>query len=77
MNISDKMIFDGRTIISSIIAIGYTVYAMKTKKFIRDYDSDKFHKFSRRQKKICMSFNFIITCIIGISGIYILIKTLL
>ena len=40
-------------------------------------DSDKFHKFSRRQKKICMSFNFIITCIIGISGIYILIKTLL
>lgn len=32
MNISDKMIFDGITIISSIIAIGYTVYAMKTKK---------------------------------------------
>lgn len=51
MNISDKMIFDGITIISSIIAIGHTVYAMKTKKFIRDYDSDKFHKFSRRQKK--------------------------
>ena len=51
MHVNDKMIFDGITILSAIIAIGYTVYAMKTKKFIRDYDSDKFHKFSKRQKK--------------------------
>lgn len=51
MNISDKMIFDGITIISSIIAIGYTVYAMKTKNLLEIMILINFINFQDDKKK--------------------------
>ena len=55
-------------IISSIIAI----YSIITKSYIRQYNLEKFEHFSLNQKKVCIVFNFIMTLIIGISGVYIL-----
>ena len=59
-------------IISSIIAIGYSIYSIITKSYIRQYNLEKFEHFSLNQKKVCIVFNFIMTLIIGISGVYIL-----
>lgn len=62
-------------IISSIIAIGYSIYSIYsiiTKSYIRQYNLEKFEHFSLNQKKVCIVFNFIMTLIIGISGVYIL-----
>ena len=56
-------------IISSIIAIGYSIYSII---YIRQYNLEKFEHFSLNQKKVCIVFNFIMTLIIGISGVYIL-----
>lgn len=57
-------------IISSIIAIGYSIYSIITKSYIRQYNLEKFEHFSLNQKKVCIVFNFIMTLIIGISGYY-------
>ena len=59
-------------IISSIIAIGYSIYSIITKSYIRQYNLEKFEHFSLNQKKVCIVFNFIMTLIIWISGVYIL-----
>ena len=59
-------------IISSIIAVGYSIYSIVTKGYIRQYNLKKFEHFSLNQKKVCIAFNFIMTLIIGISGVYIL-----
>lgn len=59
-------------IISSIIAIGYSIYSIITKSYIRQYNLEKLEHFSLNQKKVCIVFNFIMTLIIGISGVYIL-----
>ena len=60
-------------IISSIIAIGYSIYSIITKSYIRQYNLEKFEHFSFKfSKKVCIVFNFIMTLIIGISGVYIL-----
>ena len=64
-------------IISSIIAIGYSIYSIITKSYIRQYNLEKFEHFSLNQKKVCIVFNFIMTLIIGISGVYILLLYLL
>ena len=48
-------------IISSIIAIGYSIYSIITKSYIRQYNLEKFEHFSLNQKKVCIVFNFIIT----------------
>ena len=46
-------------IISSIIAIGYSIYSIITKSYIRQYNLEKFEHFSLNQKKVCIVFNFI------------------
>ena len=48
-------------IISSIIAIGYSIYSIITKSYIRQYNLEKFEHFSLNQKKVCIVFNFIMT----------------
>ena len=45
-------------IISSIIAIGYSIYSIITKSYIRQYNLEKFEHFSLNQKKVCIVFNF-------------------
>lgn len=57
---------------TDIIAIGYSIYSIITKSYIRQYNLEKFEHFSLNQKKVCIVFNFIMTLIIGISGVYIL-----
>ena len=52
--------------------IGYSIYSIITKSYIRQYNLEKFEHFSLNQKKVCIVFNFIMTLIIGISGVYIL-----
>lgn len=64
-------------IISSIIAIGYSIYSIVTKNYISQYNLKKFKHLSLNQKKVCIVFNFIMTLIIGISGVYILLLYLL
>ena len=68
----DCKIMDIIAIISSIIAIGYSIYSIITKRYIHQYNLEKFEHFSLRQKKICVVFNFIMTLVLGISGAYIL-----
>ena len=48
------------------------IIAIITKSYIRQYNLEKFEHFSLNQKKVCIVFNFIMTLIIGISGVYIL-----
>lgn len=72
----DYKITDILVIISSVIAIGYAVYSISTKSYIRQYNFEKFKHFSLRQKKVSIVFNFIMTLIIGVSGFYILLVCL-
>ena len=60
-------------IISSIIAIGYSIYSIITKSYIRQYNLEKFEHFSLNQKKVCIVFNFIMT----LWGVYIAIILIL
>ena len=59
-------------IISSIIAIGYSIFFIITNCYISEYILEKFELFSFIQMKVCIVFNFIMCLIIGISGVYIL-----
>ena len=59
-------------IISSIIAIGYSIYSIITKVIFVNTTLKNLNYFSLNQKKVCIVFNFIMTLIIGISGVYIL-----
>lgn len=54
-------------IISSIIAVGYSIYSIVTKGYIRQYNLKNLSIFFKSEESL-YCFQFIMTLIIGISG---------